>query len=374
MEKFEADNINKQNSRPKVSFVLPVYNTSRFLRKCLNSIINQTLTDIEIICVNDGSTDNSLEILKEYAAKDSRIKIIEQKNAGVMRARQNGIENAKGQYIMFADTDDYAAKTAAEEAYKKIVEENADVVQFRVRLYYGLFSTKSKGKPVTEIVNKENFINKYASHLLGPDYQGITLCMYDKIYKSELIKAAVQQQGDEVYIMTQDRWLNILVFFNPLFNKYVYLNKELYYFRQSNSTTGRYMRYVLETADSMVPRMTQIALEHNCPQQVLFDMHIESVYSFIAFCQMVSAENSKEQTIKLYEDFFKHKHLILAKEFYKNTDLGIWDDLKRFINDTPEQWYEFVEYKTASIPKLVKMKRSIGLIARNVINGKYKQG
>ena len=86
---------------PKLSIVVPIYNMEKYLKQCLNSCINQTLKDIEIICVNDGSTDNSLNIIREYAAKDSRIKIINQDNQGLSMARNNGFDIASGEYVLF---------------------------------------------------------------------------------------------------------------------------------------------------------------------------------------------------------------------------------------------------------------------------------
>ena len=90
-----------------LSVIVPVYNTEKYLRECLDSIINQTFRDIEIICVNDGSTDRSLDILKEYALKDNRIKIIDKKNEGVAVARNEGIRIANGEFVCFMDSDDY---------------------------------------------------------------------------------------------------------------------------------------------------------------------------------------------------------------------------------------------------------------------------
>ena len=93
---------------PKVSVIIPVYNTEKYLKKCLDSVCNQTLSDIEIICIDDCSTDNSLNILKEYTLKDNRIKLIEFKeNKGAAVARNTGIDEAKGEYIGFIDSDDY---------------------------------------------------------------------------------------------------------------------------------------------------------------------------------------------------------------------------------------------------------------------------
>lgn len=98
---------NKINYTPKVSVIIPVYNVEEYLRECLDSVVNQTLKEIEIICVDDGSTDNSLEILKEYAKKDSRITVISRENRGVGYSRNEGISVSKGEFIAFMDPDDY---------------------------------------------------------------------------------------------------------------------------------------------------------------------------------------------------------------------------------------------------------------------------
>ena len=118
-------------SNPKISVIVPVYNVEKYLAECLDSIVNQTLKEIEIICVNDGSTDNSLSILKEYTSKDSRIKIIDKENEGQGYARKLGLDNATGDYILFCDSDDYYAELAAfEELYNYIEKVKVDVVIF----------------------------------------------------------------------------------------------------------------------------------------------------------------------------------------------------------------------------------------------------
>lgn len=118
----------------KVSVIIPVYNVEKYLRKCLDSVINQTLKDIEIICINDFSPDNSLEILNEYAKKDKRIKIINfAKNKGVSAARNAGIEKAIGEYIGFVDSDDYIDLNFYEKLYKIAVKTGAEVVKGNVK-------------------------------------------------------------------------------------------------------------------------------------------------------------------------------------------------------------------------------------------------
>lgn len=111
----------------KVSVIIPVYNTEQFLEQCLDSVISQTLKEIEIICVDDGSRDGSEKILQRYAAKDERIRIVTQPNSGLGAARNSGLEIATGEYIAFLDSDDWFAQTALEKLYAQAVRDDADV-------------------------------------------------------------------------------------------------------------------------------------------------------------------------------------------------------------------------------------------------------
>ncbi len=120
---------------PKISIILPVYNVADYLRQCLDSAVNQTLKNIEIICVNDGSTDNSPQILAEYAAKDKRVRVINQQNAGQGSARNNGLQHARAPYVYFADADDWLDLTMAEKLYNKISQTDADVCLLGVTAY-----------------------------------------------------------------------------------------------------------------------------------------------------------------------------------------------------------------------------------------------
>ena len=115
---------------PKISIIMPTYNVQDYLPAAMESVINQTFSDIEIICINDGSTDNSLQILEDYARKDNRIKIIDQQNQGVSAARNKGIENANGEYIMFLDPDDTYDLTLCEKVVHKIDAETPDIVMW----------------------------------------------------------------------------------------------------------------------------------------------------------------------------------------------------------------------------------------------------
>lgn len=112
----------------KISIIVPVYNTKKYLTRCLDSLVNQTFQDIEILCVNDGSTDGSLEILKSYEEKDRRVKVFNQKNSGPATSRNTGLKNATGEYLMFCDSDDWYELNMCERMLDTIREHNVDLV------------------------------------------------------------------------------------------------------------------------------------------------------------------------------------------------------------------------------------------------------
>lgn len=139
---------------PKISVIIPIYNSENTIKRCLNSIIAQTLTDIEIICVNDGSKDNSLEILKKYATRDKRIKIINKKNTGTGHSSNCGLKAATGEYIGFSDHDDFMDKEMFSTLYKTAKENDADTVKANFFLD----------------IEHDNYRNEYCNNLAGLNY------------------------------------------------------------------------------------------------------------------------------------------------------------------------------------------------------------
>lgn len=119
----------------KVSVIIPVYQSQRYLRQCLDSVVGQTLKEIEIICVDDGSFDGSAQILREYASKDGRLRVIRQENAGAGAARNRGLLEASGEYLSFLDADDFFEPDMLERAYRRAKEGAAQVVVYGADRY-----------------------------------------------------------------------------------------------------------------------------------------------------------------------------------------------------------------------------------------------
>lgn len=172
----------------KVSVVIPVYNVEDFLGECLDSITNQTLTDIEIICVNDGSADRSLDILNEYASRDERITVLDQENGGHAVATNRGMKLATGKYIFFMDSDDILELTALEDTYKIAEERQVDFVIFQAINYY---------MDTGELVEAENYSMNALADFVGDrvfnhkdikDYVfDITVTPWSKLYNREFV-------------------------------------------------------------------------------------------------------------------------------------------------------------------------------------------
>lgn len=131
---------------PNVSVIIPVYNVEKYLTKCLESVVNQTLKDIEIICINDGSTDNSLSILEEYAQKDARIKIINKQNSGYGASMNMGLNAANSEYIGIVESDDFIEPDMFEKLYLKAKENDLDLV----RCCYFEYKTTDNSNTVIE--------------------------------------------------------------------------------------------------------------------------------------------------------------------------------------------------------------------------------
>lgn len=163
----------------KISVIMPVYNDADRLDKSINSVLSQTLDDIELVCVNDGSTDNSLEILESYCEKYEFIKVYSQTNQGSGKARNYGIECAEGEYIGFLDADDFFIDDdALEKLYFAASENNADMVSGNIKLV----NENDELSPF----EKFDYFEEFGSIL--PEEYGIPWSFYKNIFKKKLLK------------------------------------------------------------------------------------------------------------------------------------------------------------------------------------------
>lgn len=210
----------------KVSVIIPVFNTEKYISKCLSSLVNQTLDDIEIICVNDGSTDNSLEIIEKIANNDARIKIINQEHKKQGAARNAGLRIAEGEYIGFVDSDDWIDLNYYEMLYNTAKKYDADIaLATNVRIGNG--KTK-KRLEITEEKMAETLQEKIdiGNQVKNP-------CPTNKIYRNSMLKEnnIIWPEG----VFCEDKLFTIQAIYYA--NKIVTVpDVNYYYFRNPNST------------------------------------------------------------------------------------------------------------------------------------------
>ncbi len=183
-----------------ISVVVPVYNVENYVGKCLESIINQTYNNIEIIVVNDGSTDNSLQKVNEYGIKDKRVKIISKKNGGLSSARNAGIDIAKGKYIMFIDSDDFIELTMIETLYNNIKKYSKKISVCNRYYYYENGEKKLRFPNKNEIISMD--LNESYENLLS--FKNFDMSAWAKLYDIKLFEDIRFPEGklcEDYYIM-----------------------------------------------------------------------------------------------------------------------------------------------------------------------------
>ncbi|MDQ0253157.1 glycosyltransferase EpsH [Evansella vedderi] len=235
--------------KPKISIVVPIYNVDEYLSRCLDSLLSQTIEDIEVITINDGSTDNSLEILEQYAKKDSRIIIIDKENGGVSSARNAGLKIAVGDYIGFVDPDDWVNQEMYRSMYDIAMKDKADIVMCS---YIREFGSHSKVKnfplPKKVIFQEEDVRFKLLRRLVGPIKDEVAKpelldawgTVWSKLYRRELIMDNQVTFTDLSEIGTnEDSLFNVEVIYYA--KSFVFINEHYYHYWRANDasvTTG----------------------------------------------------------------------------------------------------------------------------------------
>lgn len=222
----------------KVSVIVPVYNVEKYLKRCLDSLINQTLSDIDIICINDGSKDSSLKILEQYAQKDSRIVIYNQENSGLSVARNTGLEHASGEYIGFVDSDDWVDLDFYEKLYNSAKNNNADIaVADFIREHPNKKPKRLKLKEEKIYTTPEDKFMICKVHREG--------CVWNKIYRTEFIKSINLKFVPKMYY--EDRDFTI---------------RSLYFSKKLVTTPNTYYRYFVNPKSIVNKRRNYIQDEH----------------------------------------------------------------------------------------------------------------
>lgn len=256
----------------KFSIIVPVYNNEKYIKKCINSIIMQTYKNLELIIINDGSKDDSGIICDEFAKKDNRIKVIHKKNEGVSIARNRGIEEVTGDYILFIDSDDWIKEDTIEILNEKIQKSDTDL------LIYQIFNREFNKKDVLKTKNKDEFL-KYLRKIIIKEFINSPV---NKVYNTKIIKKNKIKFAENIDI-AEDLLFNILYFSN--IDSFEIINEKLYYYNHENtkSLTKRFNnnKYVqLMKVDDQVETILSI-YENKKINNAIKYIRIKNIFSCI---------------------------------------------------------------------------------------------
>ena len=310
--------------KPLVSIIVPVYNVEDYLEKCLDNLICQTYENIEIILIDDGSTDKSSQICDEYAAKDS-IAVIHKTNEGVSAARNDGLKAANGQLIMFVDSDDWIETDTCEIAVSAMEESGADVVMWSYisenngnqspKTIFGS-DTVFEGTDVTEKLHRRLF-GLMGEELAHPEYADSLCPVWGKLYKKELImNNNISFVGLSEIGSYEDGLFNIEVF--SQIKKAVYLNKCLYHYRKDNnvSLTKTYKQNLYAQWQNLFDLMQKYIDKNNLPSDYQSALNNRIALSILGLgLNIMSCNCSAVKKIKMIKEIIKSERY---KKAYKD--------------------------------------------------------
>lgn len=298
----------------KVSVIVPVYNVEKYLKKCIDSLLIQTYEDIEIILIDDGSTDSSGEICDSYSKKDSRIKVIHKKNGGLSDARNKGLDLASGQWVTFVDSDDYVTKNYVERLLSLLIANNADI---SIATYTYITEKKYKNRETGElaVMTPEIAIKR----LLMDD--GFDMGAWAKMYRTEYFNKVRFPKGK----LFEDSLVTCQIIAQS--NKVAFESKSVYFYvnRRDSITNAKFTKRKLDLLE-MTDKAAKIIIRKYPGLRPYVQRRI--LWSrFSTLNQILTSSNRKEHqeiSYKLKEEIFSKKELISSNIIPKRDKIAYW--------------------------------------------------
>lgn len=341
----------------KISVVVPVYNVEKYLKECIDSIINQTLEDIEIICVNDGSTDSSLEILNNYAKKDSRIIVINKSNSGYGHTMNMGLNAASGEYIGIIESDDFADKNMFEDLYKLAKESDADIVKGDWYNYWSKNKFARKNNRISSAKTLKLTNAKQDKSLLR-----INPSVWSAIYKKEFLNKYNIRFLETPGASYQDLAFSFKVF--ALAEKVILTDKAYLYYRQDNmnsSVKSKTKVYCVcdeyEEIDRFLEEYPDLKFEFKVQEEInRYNGYVSSVLRI--------DDSVKPEFVKVFSDHFKEEYNtgLLGNEFFKKINKK---EFMTLINN-PEKYIKVL--------KSIEKRRKFNQIRKNILSIHFRNG
>ena len=264
----------------KVSIIVAAYNIEDYIKRCMYSIVNQTFKDIEIIVVNDGSTDNTLNIINDFAKNDARIKVINKKNGGLIEARKSGLEIASGEYILFLDGDDWLHLEAIEKLYKEAKKDNFDIVLYNFYLAYDNNKLEEKSSFEEIVKHEDDYLKLSLTGQIGAN-------IWAKFLKRKFLIDNNIEFVKNITYAEDVATTNLLFMYSP---KVSTIDENLhYYYQRENSVTK-----VVDEKVFDIPKALEF-IKSNLEKQGLYEKYKEEFeylcYKHIYFYQIISSTN-----------------------------------------------------------------------------------
>ena len=347
----------------KVSIIVPIYNAGKKLNKCIDSILNQTYKNIEIILVNDGSTDNSLEICEKYKSIDDRIILINKKNEGSIQARKTGIDNSYGDYIMFVDADDWVDNNIVSIMYDELKKYKCDIV---VSNSYKVFSNRAfikkrnnshyfkEEKLYVEDEIKNELVEAY---LYGHPFPASLFC---KLYKRNLLMDSGKYL-EKISFLGEDLYLNMEVFLKATRVKII--NQPLYYYR-AGGFTSKFMSYHFDDIVNGYEIQKSVIEEYynETKDHQYNGISIMLLNSFKTSLQNLMASNySKDEILKHIKEYIENKSIMESIENHGSKKYFDKEYLDAIKTGNTEYLYQLGEnlHKKSRVKRVIKRLLSI---------------
>ncbi len=341
----------------KVSVVVPVYNVEKYLTECLDSIINQTLEDIEIICVNDGSTDSSLEILNNYAQKDKRIIVINKANSGYGNTMNIGINASRGEYIGIIESDDFADKNMFEDLYKIAKENDADIVKGD---WYNYWSKNKFSRKNNRISQAKAF--KLTNSMQDKSLLRINPSVWSAIYKRDFLNKYNIRFLETPGASYQDLAFSFKIF--ALAQRVILTDKAYLYYRQDNmnsSVKSKTKVYCVcdeyDEIDRFLDEYPQLKFEYKVQEEInRYNGYVSSVLRI--------DDSVKPEFVKVFSDHFRKEYNtgLLGDEFFKKVKKK---DFMVLIN-SPDKYLKVL--------KNIERRRKFNQIRKNILSIHFRNG
>lgn len=325
-----------------ISIVVPVYNCEKYLEECLESLCSQTYKNIEIICVDDGSTDSSVDLLKSIAEKDSRVKILSQKNAGAGAARNYGLSVAQGKYIYFFDADDIAINNLLQLAYNRAQETDADIVAFNGYTFTNDDISTKKIKPG---YNK-NVLGDSSCVFSYQDYPENIMSIVNVVPWNKLIRTDFIKENNirfEEISSTNDITFSAVCAATA--KRIALVDKQLMYYRLGHSgtissTKSKNLTNVVTAVESVISQVSNLSYANKLQSAIKYFAIDNYCFNFITFMDDFSSQFSKE--------YYNHIHNRFNDEYFSDVNEDIFTNKKL--------WPLFCSIKQRNYEEMLKIR------------------